>query len=83
VHLGCRVLSTLDANSQDPIRVRHGRHRLRDAAMNTAVEQVFVVLPDVAAWGPCSPTCTADLNGDSIVNGSDIAVLLDSWGQCP
>jgi|LauGreDrversion4_2_1035121.scaffolds.fasta_scaffold308262_2 formylglycine-generating enzyme required for sulfatase activity len=27
--------------------------------------------------------CVADLNGDRIVNGADLGVLLNAWGPCP
>jgi hypothetical protein len=27
-------------------------------------------------------TCTADLNGDGVVNGEDLAILLGQWGPC-
>lgn len=33
----------------------------------------------VAAWAPGAPPCPADLNGDGIVNASDLADLLASW----
>jgi hypothetical protein len=28
-------------------------------------------------------TCPADLNGDGVVNGGDLSVLLAAWGVCP
>ncbi|MEY3027056.1 MAG: hypothetical protein RLZZ238_1953 [Planctomycetota bacterium] len=31
--------------------------------------------------GTCAATpCTGDINGDAVVNGADLALLLDSWG---
>lgn len=33
--------------------------------------------------GACGdPTCDADLNGDGVVNASDLALLLTRWGSC-
>lgn len=29
------------------------------------------------------PSCTADLNGDGVVNGADLGLLLGAWGLCP
>ena len=29
------------------------------------------------------PSCIADLNGDGIVNGADLGILLGAWGLCP
>ena len=29
----------------------------------------------------CPPDCPADLNGDGIVNGADLTILLSEWGQ--
>jgi hypothetical protein len=32
-------------------------------------------------WAP--PACPADVNGDRIVSGADLGLLLTSWGACP
>lgn len=29
------------------------------------------------------PTCAGDLNGDGVVSGADLAILLSAWGECP
>ena len=29
------------------------------------------------------PVCIGDLNGDGVVNGADLGILLGSWGPCP
>ena len=29
------------------------------------------------------PPCPSDLNGDGVVNGTDLGILLTSWGSCP
>jgi hypothetical protein len=29
------------------------------------------------------PNCTGDLNGDGLVNGADLGILLTVWGPCP
>ena len=31
---------------------------------------------------PPPPACDADVNGDRLVNGSDLAMVLQSWGPC-
>ena len=40
----------------------------------------------LAAWGPCSGPCDADLDTDGqvggTVDGGDLAILLASWGSC-
>ena len=28
-------------------------------------------------------SCAGDVNGDHVVNGADLAILLGNWGQCP
>ncbi|MBX3355004.1 MAG: hypothetical protein KF724_04825 [Phycisphaeraceae bacterium] len=37
---------------------------------------------EVALEGPlnCGPPCSPDLNGDGVVNGADLAILLGLWG---
>jgi len=38
----------------------------------------------VAAFAsPCSAQCVADLNGDRLVDGADLGILLNAWGPCP
>ena len=32
--------------------------------------------------GPSPSTCAGDLNGDALVNGEDLGLLLGSWGAC-
>ena len=32
---------------------------------------------------PASAQCAGDLNGDGVVNGADLGMLLSSWGYCP
>jgi len=29
------------------------------------------------------PRCLGDLNGDGVVNGADLTILLSAWGECP
>jgi len=37
-----------------------------------------------AAANDCNlSTCTGDLNGDNVVNVSDLLILLGAWGSCP
>lgn len=37
----------------------------------------------LAVWSPCPPPPNPDLNGDGIVNGADLGLLLVAWGPCP
>jgi len=32
---------------------------------------------------PLTPTSPADLNGDGVVNGDDLGILLGAWGPAP
>ena len=34
----------------------------------------------LAAWGSCTPPCTADFNDDGEVGGEDLTRLLSDWG---
>jgi formylglycine-generating enzyme required for sulfatase activity len=36
----------------------------------------------VTACNPASAQCAADLNGDGLVSGADIGILLGAWGPC-
>ena len=38
----------------------------------------------IATWiaTACEETCTGDFNGDGLVDGSDIGLLLSEWGPC-
>jgi formylglycine-generating enzyme required for sulfatase activity len=36
-----------------------------------------------ALAAPAWSQCVADLNGDRIVNGADLGILLAAWGNCP
>ena len=44
-----------------------------ESAIRTAI--------DVSPRRVCHPACPADFNGDGIVNGSDLALLLGDWGR--
>jgi hypothetical protein len=35
-----------------------------------------------AAWGPCSGSCAADIDGNGTVDGDDLTVVLGAWGDC-
>ena len=37
---------------------------------------------DMGAYEVQPPTVSSDLNGDGIVNGIDLAILLGQWGLC-
>lgn len=36
----------------------------------------------LATWGGCPLPALGDLNGDGLVDGADLALLLGSWGSC-
>jgi hypothetical protein len=37
----------------------------------------------IAEWTGCADIVPGDVNGDSLVNGADLASLLTGWGACP
>jgi hypothetical protein len=38
----------------------------------------------VSAWGPAGlESARADINGNGIVDGADLGILLSFWGACP
>ena len=41
-----------------------------------------VYLPN-GSCDDCPATCPGDINGDGIVNGADLSLLLGAWGICP
>lgn len=44
----------------------------------------FIALYGDEVTGPCpdEPTIPGDLNGDGVVDGADLGILLSSWGPC-
>ncbi|MBL9147141.1 MAG: hypothetical protein JNM94_00460 [Phycisphaerae bacterium] len=58
-------------------RIATSRHNY-DAATMTLPPQQDIVLPTQTS--PPIPDCIADLNGDDIVNGADVALILGAWG---
>ncbi len=44
-----------------------------------------VGVSNIAKWQGCSATerIPGDLNGDGVVNGQDLLILLNGWGPCP
>ena len=36
----------------------------------------------LSTWAQTGPGIPGDLNGDLVVNGSDIALVLGNWGPC-
>lgn len=56
-----------------------------DAAAGTS-DQNMVAQLALRAWiqsPPSPPRCESDLNGDGIVDASDLGMLLGKWGACP
>lgn len=60
------------------------RQKFKLSGKDTAIVQVTYLLKDA---NPASaPICPADLNGDGIVDGADLSLLIQSWGltdYCP
>jgi glucose/arabinose dehydrogenase len=45
--------------------------------------EIFKIVP-LEGDAPCPPDgIVGDLNGDGVVNGADLGILLGSWGPCP
>jgi len=58
-------------------RIATSRHNFDPATMS-GPGQFDIVLP--TQFSPSIPDCFADLNGDDIVNGTDLGMLLQAWG---
>lgn len=43
----------------------------------------WVVNVNGKATGCGAASCTGDMNGDHVVNGADLGLLLGAWGSCP
>jgi len=57
------------------------RFRARDLGSGSVVE---AGVDDVRVWGvslDCTPPTPADLNGDGVVDGNDLGLLLAQWGS--
>jgi subtilisin family serine protease len=46
------------------------------------VDRVRIISPQFICED-VEPTCTGDLNGDGVVDGADLLLLLGAWGSCP
>jgi len=59
-----------------------GRDDTCDIALGLVEDLDGNGIPDCCELGiPCFPNaCPADINGDGVVNGADIAILLGAWG---
>jgi len=58
-------------------RIATSRHNFDPATMSGPA-QLDNVLP--TQFSPSIPDCFADLNGDDVVNGTDLGMLLQAWG---
>lgn len=52
---------------------------LMDLLLGTSIDADNDGIPDECLSTPCP----GDLNGDSVVNGADLGLLLSAWGTCP
>jgi hypothetical protein len=46
------------------------------------IVDVTDLLAVLAAWGPCTGTCPADVNGSGSVDVTDLLAVLADWGAC-
>ena len=53
-----------------------------DIALGDGVVDINDLLMMLAAWGPCSDDCSADLDGNNAVDIDDVLELLSAWGSC-
>ncbi len=68
------VTVTTSLNQGDVVSVQVGLHN--DSLKECCVENLEFVLPECD--GPSG--CTPDLNGDGVVNGADLGLLLGNFG---
>jgi hypothetical protein len=69
-----RAMATIAVEEGDTVIIRVGSRSggaTGDGTINVTCEEV------------APPACPADLNGDDVVDGADLLVLLGSWGNCP
>ena len=68
-----RVQTYVTASTQ--VRIRF---RAQDLATGSIIE---AGVDDVRVYGAtCTPALIGDLNGDGVVNGIDLGILLGAWG---
>jgi hypothetical protein len=57
---------------------------MRTGPTRLAIERfVAATAAAIATAAAAASSCPADLNGDGVVNGADLAILLQGWGRCP
>jgi glucose/arabinose dehydrogenase len=46
--------------------------------------ELFKIIPQGGDGGPCDPpaVCDGDVNGDDMVDGTDLSIVLGFWGAC-
>jgi len=66
---------TIDLSDDDFVYLRVQLQRIDDTDTFNAI--VRIPLPSD------TPDCPGDLNGDGVVNVSDLLILLGNWGECP
>jgi hypothetical protein len=79
------VVNTIDMNGFLLAAARDGLDVTGDCDGDGIVDfvEIFNGAPDADLNGipdNCAPACPADLNGDHVVNATDLATLMNSWG---
>ena len=80
------VLTTFAAYEYSPALPAAGKHH-RNVLFNGSdlpenALSSFDVNNAIDLWRGLEETCTGDFNGDGLVDGSDIGLLLSEWGPC-
>ena len=90
VDIGAHEFNCVDDDGDGKVTICHNGHTI-----SVSVNAVPAHLAHGDSCGPCeqddglllmageSEVCSADVNGDGVVNAADLALLLGTWGQNP